>query len=139
MSKKTAVIDLDTGDCIDFGDHPVVRPTWYRRRLMKFFPEVTRTQQHHRDLTDINNIVSRYARTGEMPPAKQAPQYADVTALQGDLSEVAQRSREVIDNAAAYQRTRSKAAKDHKEKSIKAEAEKQLREQLKPPQKEGEK
>ena len=45
--------------------------------------------------TDINHIVARFKRTGEMPVGHGTPpQYGDVTALQGDLTEIIQKGRE---------------------------------------------
>lgn len=39
------------------------------------------TTQSHRDETDINNIVRRFHRTGELPK-QRTPQYADISAVQ---------------------------------------------------------
>lgn len=38
-----------------------------------------RTQQHFRDEVDINNIVARFERTGQLPQASGAVTYGDVT------------------------------------------------------------
>lgn len=38
--------------------------------------------------TDVNHIVARFKRTGIMPPPSIDAQYADVTALQADLTEI---------------------------------------------------
>ena len=47
-----------------------------------------KTDQSQGNDTDVNKIVARFARTGELPPARGEPQYADVTGLQGDLTEL---------------------------------------------------
>jgi len=44
--------------------------------------------------TDVNNIVARFARTGELPPATSQGQYCDVTNLQGDLAEIITKGKE---------------------------------------------
>lgn len=45
--------------------------------------------------TDINNIVARFDRTGILPSATTQPIYADVTALQGELTELINEARDV--------------------------------------------
>lgn len=44
--------------------------------------------------TDVNRIMERFTRTGIMPQPTETPQYADVTALQGDPQEILQRGKE---------------------------------------------
>jgi len=56
----------------------------------------TRTVQSHKDLTDINNIVERYQRTGYIPPGRMEPQYGDASALNKPLIELAQDAESVI-------------------------------------------
>jgi len=45
--------------------------------------------------TDVNKIVARFARTGEIPEGNQG-QYADVTGLQGELTDLIGESREAL-------------------------------------------
>lgn len=56
----------------------------------------TRTVQSHKDLTDINNIVARYQRTGYIPPARIEPQYGDVSELNKPLVELSLQAEDVI-------------------------------------------
>jgi hypothetical protein len=42
----------------------------------------------HGDQTNINLLMERFKRSGEMPPGNNNPQFADVRALQGDLTDV---------------------------------------------------
>lgn len=113
---KQAVVDLASGEIVAEREAPYVRPPWFRARLVFHCYGESRTQQHHKDLTDINNIVNRYARTGEMPPAKSEPSYADVSELQGDLGERIVKSRETIDKAEAhFERRKAEKAKADKE------------------------
>jgi len=58
-----------------------------RLRVKVSFSSPSRTLQQHAAACDINNIMNRYARTGSLPPPRAAPQFADVTGLQGDLTE----------------------------------------------------
>lgn len=115
------LVDLASGELLAEQDAPYVRPPWHRSRLVFHCTGETRTQQHHKDLTDINHIVSRYARTSEMPPAKSEPSYADVTGLQGDLGERIIASREVIEKSDRYlsdkQKEKAKADKEKEAKS----------------------
>lgn len=58
------------------------------RRFAHCYAE-SRTQQSHKDSSDVNHIVERFQRTGEMPPNPRGlePLYLDVTHLQADLTE----------------------------------------------------
>lgn len=109
-----AVLDVSTGELVADRDPPYVRPPWFRMSL-KFHPEgESMTQQHHRDQTDINNIVERYARTGNLPPGRLESQYADVTELQGDLGERILASRETMEAAEKFitEKRKSKSKPD---------------------------
>lgn len=55
----------------------------------------SKTRQADADSVNINAIIDRYSRTGMMPPARYDPAYADVTGLQGDLTERYNESREI--------------------------------------------
>lgn len=69
--------------------HDEVLPWNARLRVPYCPPEGTQsaTDTSHGNHVDVNTIIARFARTGELPPARRAPQYGDVTALQGDLTE----------------------------------------------------
>lgn len=66
---------------------PRPRPRNSRLRVIATNNGESMTQQAHLDQTDVNAIVARFDRTGQLPPALRAGQYADVTGLQGDLTE----------------------------------------------------
>lgn len=120
-TKKTALVDTDTGDIIDFGDKPFVRRPWHRSRHGFECEGESKTQQYHKDLTDINNIVNRYQRTGELPPAKIQGQYGDVTSLQGDLGERIIASKEAIAEADKHLAKKNKEREDAKKASSQTE------------------
>lgn len=82
---------------------PFVRPRWCRERLMCDFGTESSVQQGFGEQTNINEIVKRFQRTGFMPPQRE-PVYADVVALQGDLTELIEQSREVISTAEEFAR-----------------------------------
>lgn len=115
---KSGKIDLDTGELVSVSDAPFSRPPWHRMRIVTKIHGESKTQQHHKDTVDINAIVNRYQRTGELPPAKTPPQYADVTGLQGDLQERITASQKAIAKAD------SDLAANHKKKQDKAAADK---------------
>lgn len=52
-----------------------------------------RTDQSLGNDTNINNIVARFKRDGYLPPVETAPEYADVTDLQGDLTEIIEKGK----------------------------------------------
>jgi len=56
----------------------------------------TIVEQHHQETTNINKIVARYQRSGEMPPAPEA-RYMDVSNI-GDLMDVKLRIAETSEN-----------------------------------------
>lgn len=58
-----------------------------RDRLVAVNVGESKTRQADAESANINAIIDRYARTGMMPPARFDPAYADVTGLQGDLTE----------------------------------------------------
>lgn len=62
----------------------------------------------------MNNIIARYERTGQLPPSRQVPQYADVTGLQGDLTDLHNVARETIGTADQFFKDRAKEAEKQK-------------------------
>ncbi len=75
-------------------EYPKVRHPYFRQRSpTNLEGQSLRTDQSQGNDTDVNNIVARFARTGEIPPGKPG-QYADVTGLQGDLTEMIERGKE---------------------------------------------
>lgn len=90
--------DCDSPVRCDGRKAPFVRPRWCRERLMMDFGSESSVQQGFGEQTNINEIVKRFQRTGFMPPQRQ-PVYADVVDLQGDLTELIERSRQVIATA----------------------------------------
>jgi len=65
----------------------LVRRPWEPMRLPMYFSGESRTEQSHAAAVDINNIIRRFARTGELPPALNPAVYEDVTRLQVPLAE----------------------------------------------------
>lgn len=92
MSMKN-YYEYDHSDCCA----PSVRPHWYRCRHQFKVQGTSRTVQSERDLTDINNIVNRYQRTGVIPddPRGRTPMYEDVSLLNKPMSELIQYAKEV--------------------------------------------
>lgn len=80
----------------------------YRTPFSNFGPSMT--DQTKALETDINYIVARYARSGEFPPLLQQPVFADVTQLQGELSERLAYAERIIGEAKALQEAAKAAA-----------------------------
>lgn len=78
------------------------RPRNSRLRVIALNDGESMTQQSHFDQTDVNAIVARFDRTGQLPPARQAPVYGDVTGLQGDLTDRINQSRDTISIAEKF-------------------------------------
>ena len=58
-----------------------------------------RTKQSFADECDINNIVSRYAETGYLPPTRGEPQFGECPTVQlKDALDAVKRAREEYDN-----------------------------------------
>ena len=71
--------------------------SWESHRHQFFPVGETMTIQSERDLTDINNVVAKYQRTGQLPlPTKQA-QYGDVSELNRPLGELIQQYQESLE------------------------------------------
>lgn len=86
----------------DCGQVPHVRPPYCRQRVQLFNDEPSRTQQSHFDQTDVNAIVKRFERTGVLPEGRGIPQYGDVTGLQGEFTDLINRSRAQQTEAQAF-------------------------------------
>lgn len=77
----------------------IVRLPHQRERVQSIQGGESCTDINHQEASDVNEIVARYHRSGFLPPATKQATYADVTGLQGDLTERIQWAREQLDNA----------------------------------------
>lgn len=120
MAKTKTTVDLETGEIT-----PVIRKPYERVRTRTPIRGASMTHQSHAETCDINNIIRRFDNTGVLPPARYEAQYADVTPLQGDLTEAYNQSLETIDtaNQFAVQRTKEKNSKKQKQLDIEKEIE----------------
>ena len=86
-AKSKKVVQADN-DCTDLprSPKPCMRMPYDRLRVQSKQGGESTTVQDPQNTTDVNEIVKKYHRTGMMPPGKQGI-YADVTGLQGDLTE----------------------------------------------------
>ena len=75
---------------------------WYDRlRLQTLFEGESMTVQSEKDLTDINNIVARFDRTGELPPGREGV-FGDVTHLNKPFQEIIDDADRIIDEAGKF-------------------------------------
>lgn len=65
----------------------MIRSPRERYRVQYYPVGESMTEQGHAESCDINNIIRRHTRSGAIPPPDDAPIYADVTQLQGELGE----------------------------------------------------
>lgn len=82
------------------------RRFWHERhRRFTVIDGDSKTMQSHAESADVNYIVNRYQRTGELPqnPRGLEGRYEDVTGLQKDLTEAYNDSIETIDDFYAEQ------------------------------------
>lgn len=98
------VIDPVTGECSDVCFGRRVRRPYERLRVETVFVGETMTVNSFKDETDINNIVGRYDRSGILPTSDKQGAFADVTGLQGDLTERINKSKAILDKAAENDR-----------------------------------
>ena len=90
---------------------PRIRKQWERHRTQTPGGGESVTDQSHAAQVDINNIVKLYHRTGQLPEVnKEHAQFADVSDLQGDLTENLIKSQETIDEFNREQREAQAAA-----------------------------
>lgn len=132
--KELNVVDAGTGELTTVGvvtmSRAYVRNPFSRMRVVTLVGSDDCTDQTHAESVDVNSIIRKYKRTGELPHPRpgRVPQYADVTALQdGTLTEQLSRAR---DARAALAEARIKFAKDKtaKQKELLAEAAKIVKE-----------
>lgn len=82
----------------------IVRPPHWREPVKTDCSGDSLTQQSHAESCDINAIVARFDRTGQLPLATRPAVYMDVTGLQGDLTELYNQSAETIQRAQEFER-----------------------------------
>lgn len=89
-------VDATTGEILRSLRYP-----FERTRVGIVFELPSRTVNSFKDETDINNIVNRFARSGMLPPNPGGGVFADVTGLQGDLTERVNFSKQVVADASS--------------------------------------
>lgn len=77
---------------------PKVRHPAIRIRTITPIVGESMTHQSHASSCDINNIIKRFDNTGLLPSGSREGQYADVTPLQGDFTDIINRSKELIED-----------------------------------------
>lgn len=65
--------------------------------------------------TDVNNIVERFTRTGILPPATKEAQYADVSGLQKDLTELINEANEAKARVEELAQEQQRAKRENEE------------------------
>ena len=108
---------------------PVVRPQWYRERVVTLADGPSKTKQSHAESCDVNAIIRQYDRTGQLPAARVDAMYGDVTALNAYYTDVINESDALIAKAksdlAQYEAKKAEQEEQRKRDLQKAEAEQQ--------------
>lgn len=73
-----------------------------RQRVQANVSGPSKTQQSHKETVDINHIIRKFDRTGQLPPPTAEPQYADVSALNQYFGELIAKANEDIATANAW-------------------------------------
>lgn len=79
-----------------------VRNYWDRVRVQASCAGVSKTQQSHKESVDVNHIIKRFDRTGQLPPATQQGVYGDVSDLNAYYGEVVETAKANIAAAEAF-------------------------------------
>jgi len=74
----------------------MIRNPYNRHRVQEAPEGASLTEQSHAEGSDINFIVRRFARTGQLPPPSREAIYADCTNLSGPLLERIQWAEDII-------------------------------------------
>lgn len=99
-----------------------VRTPFTRVRTITEITGESMTHQSHASSVDINNIIRRFDNTGVLPPPTGDPVYADVTELQGDLTDRINMSRETLDAAGRQLDEQQRLENEKLEKQKEADA-----------------
>lgn len=59
----------------------------------------SRTHQSHKASVDINHIVARYQRTGDLPPVTDPGQYVDCTQYSQTLTDLVENAANILETA----------------------------------------
>lgn len=91
----------------------VVRKPYERvREGISFKGTEQMTVQHLKDETDINNIVKRYHRTGELPQAKREGSYEDVSELNEDYGVLLDKFRDISNQIEEYEARKAQVERE---------------------------
>jgi len=83
---------------------PLIRKPWNRLRVqVDLTGQQSKVDASQGNDTNVNHISSRFAITGHLPANTATPQYADVTGLQGDLTEIINRGKQAQAELALHQ------------------------------------
>lgn len=79
-----------------------VRNYWDRVRVQASCAGKGKTQQNHKQSVDVNHIIKRFDRTGQLPPATVQGVYGDVSDLNAYYGEIVAQAKENIAAAEAF-------------------------------------
>lgn len=105
LQQPIQLLITEGGEAYNYNYQTVRMPNGPRVRQILENPYPSVTVDSAGNDTDINTIMSRFERTGILPPPIAEPQYADVVELQGDLTELHAKAHEALEIANRFAET----------------------------------
>jgi len=92
----------ESGETINssrFHTRRVVRAAYDRLRVLEVPEGESLTSQDAKDACDINFLMARFSRTGEIPPASTVPVFQDNSSIPDNLGDAVMLSRSTLQTA----------------------------------------
>ncbi|AXL15131.1 internal scaffolding protein [Microviridae sp.] len=112
MRSNQKIHDDQKREAAAVAGRPGLRKPYERVRTITKVEGESMTDPSFANDTDVNTIVSRFARTGVMPPGKEG-QFADVSGLQKDLTDLIEEGKQATSE---LRNARDKINRELKEK-----------------------
>lgn len=110
MSMNYLYLDSITGEVSSMEEK--LRKPYSRLRIVASAGGKSRTQQSHKKSCDINHIIDRYDKTGQLPNPVRQGMYGDVSMLNGYLGEVLENAENTVNTANEFLSEYAKKAEE---------------------------
>lgn len=113
---------------------PKIRNWYERQRTYTKIRGESMTSQSDRDPSDVNYIVQRFQRTGELPPNPRGlePRYEDVTGLQENLTDAYNKATQTTENYHQFLAEQQQQQQETEESDPPSPQEQETRQQSEP-------
>lgn len=113
MSMSFRYVDEKTGEELDsLPMEKMLRKPYHRLRVVADVSGESKTQQSHKKSCDVNHIIDRFDRTGQLPNPVRQGMYGDVSMLNGYYGEVLDNAEATIATADAFLSEAAKKAEE---------------------------